>query len=389
MSRTRHIAIALELEKPYAHHQNIYAGTQHYATMHADWRCTLDEHPGLSMSNLATGERPYDGVIARATPELAEQLDRLGIPLVNVWYQNIQPGLPSVFVDPELLGRQAAEHLIDRGFRRLSYLVNPGRSYAVEMGKGFEARAVESSAQCLLHRYLAGDYTDPEYWMAFKKDLGAWLDQLIAPFGLFMEVPQDARIIIDLCRARGRRVPQDVAILCYADTKQVAENPPPQISTFDLNFERVGYEAAALLDQLMDGEPAPSRPLLLPPKGVIARESTDYFAVEDDLVAEALVFISSELGGQLTLERIASKLTVSPRLLQLRFDAALGRSVSDEIRRLRLAVAKRMLSEEDRQLSEIARQTGFGQQSNLTRVFRRELGVTPSDYRKQILGDKD
>lgn len=88
------------------------------------------------------------------------------------------------------------------------------------------------------------------------------------------------------------------------------------------------------MDRLLRGESAPEAPILVPPKGVIVRQSTDFFAVDEPVVAAALRFISGQLAEKLTVDRIADAMGVSPRALQLCFDAALGRPISDEIRRL-------------------------------------------------------
>lgn len=388
MPQNRRVAIAVDISMPHPHHQGVYAGIHHYAREHTSWACFLDEHPGMTLKKLGKQPLPYDGVLTRATPQLAAELKRRRIPFVNVWYQNDRPGIPGVYVDPVRLGGMAAEHLMERGFRRLGCLVNPDRRYAKMMGQGFESAIKEEGAQCLLHEHEAGNYRDPDYWSGFQASLNKWLDQFTAPFALFMEAPQDVRIAMMLCQARGWCVPQDVAILSQSNIRAVVAHPPPQISSFDLNYERIGYEAAAMLDRMMDGEPPPDRPLMLPPKGVIARESTDYFAVEDDVVADALRYISANLNQSLSIDMIAMELAVSRRSLQMRFDAALGRSISDEIRRLRLAVAKRLLGDNDYQIGEVSRISGFGKQSYMTQVFRRELGMTPSAYRKQILGER-
>ena len=385
MDRKHRVAVALELETPVPHHQGVYTGIQQYAAEHPGWECIVDEHPGLA----PRGQGPkYGGVIARASPEMAKRLKRQRIPLVNVWYQHNDKSVPGVFPDPARLGEMAADHLMERGFRRMSCLVNPKRKYIDAIGRAFAARAKEEGALCLLRDFPSGSYKDPAYWLKFKAALNDWLDQLDLPVGLLFEVPHDVRIVESLCRERGWRVPQDVAMMSITNTKAVVESPTPQISSFDQNLERVGYEAAALLDRLMAGEQMPDRPLLLPPKSVIARESTDYFAVEDEVVAEALRFIASHLSDPLTVDWIAREIPVSPRSLQLKFDAALNRSVSEEVRRLRLEATKRLLAEPDKQIGEIAQMTGFATPSHMSRAFSKQMGLTPSAYRKLVLGNK-
>ena len=385
MGRKYQIAVALELENPAPHHQGVYTGIQRFATERTDWECVVDEHPGLSPRGQSM---KYDGVIARASPEMAKRLKRKKVPLVNVWYQHDRPGVPGVFPDPVRLGQMAADHLMDRGFRRMSCLVNSKRKYIDAVGRALAARAEEGGVECLLEQFPSGNYKDSAYWLAFKAKLNDWLSRLTLPVGLLLEVPHDVRIVASLCRARGWRVPQDVAMLSMTNTKAVVESPPPQISSFDLNLERVGYEAAALLDRLMAGEPPPKRSLLLPPRAVVARESTDYFAVEDAVVGEALRLIAGHLSEPLTVEWVASEIGVSTRSLQLRFVAALGRPVSGEIRRLRLEATKRLLAEPDHQIGEIAHMTGFATPSHMARAFAKQVGMTPSAFRKLVLGEQ-
>jgi LacI family transcriptional regulator len=178
-----------------------------------------------------------------------------------------------------------------------------------------------------------------------------------------------------------------MAILCAHNLKAVV-SVAPRISSVEPNYERVGYEAARLLDRLMAGDEPPSGPIFVAPWGIIARESTDYFAVDDAVVAAALHFVSARLGKPLRLKQIADAVMVSPRLLQQRFRAGLGRSVSDEIRRLRIEAAKRMLTEPNRQIGEIAVLCGFRNSDIMCQVFRREVGATPRQYRKQSMRPK-
>lgn len=125
------------------------------------------------------------------------------------------------------------------------------------------------------------------------------------------------------------------------------------------------------------------RHILVPPQGVVARESTDFFAVEDELVAAALTFIASNSHRRIGQDEVARAVAADTRTLQRRFRKILNRSVVSTIRQVRLERAKRELSQGNRKLQEIARDVGFGTVMRMYNVFRRELGVTPSAYRKR------
>src|SRR5262249_53880691 len=86
-SRKR-VAIMLDLEWPYRRHFDVLVGTQNYAQAHGHWDCVLDEFAAVTLAE--TRNNPaYDGVIARATPELARNAARAKVPVVNVWYNSL------------------------------------------------------------------------------------------------------------------------------------------------------------------------------------------------------------------------------------------------------------------------------------------------------------
>lgn len=117
----RRVAIALEIEEPWPHHQELFAGVQRYAQNHPAWSCEIDEYPTYAAKERGIETGHYDGVIARSWPALQSRLKRHGVPLVNVHYQTHQPGLSGVYLDPNELGYVAADHLVQRGFKRIGY----------------------------------------------------------------------------------------------------------------------------------------------------------------------------------------------------------------------------------------------------------------------------
>jgi LacI family transcriptional regulator len=386
MAALKRVAIALEIDQPYPQHQDVFAGVQRFAKVRGDWLCVIDEHPCLQTQRRGTPRPGYDGVIARATDPLRRRLKRLGIPLVNTHYQEEKPGTYGVYPDPTLMGQLAAEHLLDRGFRRLAAFGDHSHKHSWQISAAFKTLAEERAATCDLHHLPEMPYIEPSSWRELESAIGQALTGLTSPVAVFLESASTARLVIQQCTSRGWRVPQDVAVLCQYNLKAIVD-VSPQISSVEGNYEALGYEAAALLARMMAGEQVPAEPIFVAPRQVIARESTDYYAVEDAIVASALRHISRNIASPLPIEEIAYALAISPRQLQLRFDKALGHGISDEIRRLRLARAKRLLTNPDIAIGSIAEQCGFGRPQLFNAVFRRETGMTPSHYRKRLLGE--
>lgn len=387
MPKQRRIAIAIEIDQNYPQHQEIFAGIQRYVQQNTDWHCVIDEHPMANAIRRGELYQAYDGVIARATPKLCRRLKRLGIPLVNVHYQTKGLGAYGVYPDAVNLGREAAEHLSERNFSHLHFFRDNSHLHACDIYRSFRQHAESLGVTCHVHDHSVESYLDEKYWLQMEMQFDRVLDGMSPPAGIYFEEAASARLMIQRCQARNWDVPRDIALLCQHNYKEIIE-VPPQISSAVINYGRIGSEAALMLDRLMSGESVRREQVFVPAWGIIGRETTDYFAVEDELVSEALRYIASNLRQPLHVDDIAYRLAVSKSRLQLRFKEALGRGVAEEIRRLRLSLVKRLLAHSDKHIGEIATETGFGRAQLLNAVFRRELGMSPGEYRNQVLDER-
>ncbi|MBA4190210.1 MAG: hypothetical protein C0467_19670 [Planctomycetaceae bacterium] len=133
----------------------------------------------------------------------------------------------------------------------------------------------------------------------------------------------------------------------------------------------------------MAGQEPPAEPIRLAPEGLVVRESTDFFAVDNELVAAALAYISAHSHQHIGPDDVARAIGAETRTLQNHFGKTLNRPIATEIRRVRIERAKRELAQSDRALAVIAHDVGFGTIQRLYEVFRRELGMSPGEYREQ------
>lgn len=387
MKRERRIAVAMRVDEPYPHHQDTLSGVLDYAREHPEWQCIVDEYPTYSQSRRGEQAPPYDGVIARASPELQRRLAGLGIPLVNIWYQHARPEVPGVYPDAAAIGRLMAEHLIDRGFRRLAFISTQKYKLDAEIGRSFADVAAQHEFPCVVGDYRHSEFGDRKAWLTMKRYVEKTLAALDRPVGIFVTMAPMARVFMTMCHDQQQERGRNVGIVCLDNVRTVVELSP-QITSIDSNYVRVGHAAAELLDQLMAGAAPPTTTRLIQPKGVIARESTESFAVEDDVVAMALRYISGRFQKPLAIDEIAAAVSTSPRSLQRRFESAMGCSVSAEIRRLRIECAKMLLSEKKLSVDQITREAGFSSAELMNHVFHREVGMSPTAYRKQVRGER-
>ena len=381
-SEKRRVGVMLELSASYKRHTDLYAGFQQYA-YEQDWETIIDEYADDSLPTGRGQQAPYDGIVARATRKLAERAGQLQVPVVNVWLNSpVRDKLPGVFCDFSLTGKLRAEHLLDRGFERFGALATNTAAPELEL-RSFRDTVTSAGYPCVTDRVPLDPDKSLANWRKSEKAIASWIERLNPPVGVYVSADSYGRMVAQICRSRGLSVPGDVAIIAGNNEETLCEHPQPSLTSVEIGFERIGYESGRLLHSMMDGKAAPKTHLLLPPSGLVVRESTDFFAVKDPLVASALAYISANSHRRIGPDKVATAVNAETRTLQMRFRKFLNRPIAAEIRRVRIERAKRELAQSKRRLSEIARDVGFGETMRMYEVFRRELGVTPSEYRKQ------
>jgi len=394
------VAIALDLEWAQKRHTGVFVGTQQYA-QEQGWYSVIDEYAAeeLPARSGTTKTLPYDGVIARVSRKLAERAGRLGLPVVNVWFNSpVWKRVPGIFGDFEAAGRLVAEHLLSRGLRQFAAIGPTERSVRFA-ARGFRDVLNEAGFPCAIGTHPPRTTQTYANWQKVRRRIEGWMDDWEPPIGVHVGTEEVGRLLVQLCHRRGWRVPADVAIVAGYNELTLCEHPRPSLSSVELGYERIGYEAAQLLHGLMEAQQsrrgrggrkqsessAEAEQIFLPPRGLVIRESTDFVVPDDELVAAALQFICENAHRPISRDEVAKAVFAETRTLQNRFRKCLERPIAAEIRRVRIERAKRELADGSRSLAEISDAVGFGPVARLHQVFRREVGVTPGEYRRQWL----
>ncbi len=289
--------------------------------------------------------------------------------------------LSAIQSDSHGAGRLAAEHLLERGFKHFGYCGYEGWVWSQRRQHGFSERIEEAGLPC--HVYQPPKHKTPLLWQRERPRVLAWLRSLPQPAGVMACNDIRGRQVLEATTLGEMAVPDDVAVLGVDDDQLVCELSTPALSSVKLDAEQGGYQAAELLDGLMSGRVTPPRQIVVEPLWVVSRQSTDVIAVEDHKVAAALRFIRERARQPIGVEDVVEHVPLSRRALEIRFQRALGRSIREEIQRVRLVWTKQLLLETVMPVTQIADATGFGSHSYLSKVFHRETGETLAAYRRR------
>ncbi|MEX1224625.1 MAG: substrate-binding domain-containing protein [Pirellulales bacterium] len=382
MAKIRRVAVIIDLSWAYQHHHGVFVGTQRYAQAHGNWECTVGAYADPDMMFPGTHSR-YDGIIARTSLQLAERAQAAGIPLVNVYANTSAKGLVTVSPDREAVGRWAAEHLLGRGFHHFGFLGFQREQVSKTHLEGFRAALREAGKTCTHH--LAGRNFDrgEAYWQHYLRGMDDWIDTWTLPIGVFVTIDLACRYLAEACRRKRLNIPNDVGLIGTQNEKVICLQPEPMLTSIDVSYEQVGYTAAQILDDMMDGKPSPDEPVLVPPKELVPRGSTDVLMVSDPLVSQALRFMAEQGHTGIRVQDVANAVSTARRTLERRFRAAMRRPIAEELTRLKVERVKRMLVETTTPIDLLAANSGFIDGKQLGKTFTRVVGVSPREYRRR------
>lgn len=363
-------------------------GAAHYVRAHGPWHAFLDDEARAEHDPRWLHSKHWNGVISRhTTPALVQHCTELKLPLVDLNDTPVFPGIPKIRPDNVCMGHLGAEHFLERGYSTFGYCGFKNNGWSCERRDGFvEALRLAGHRADVFDVEYPGDLTP--FWDTKQTSaLATWLRTLPRPAAVMACNDMRALQVIAAAQAADILVPEELAVLGANNDTHRCEMGYPPLSSVVPNAYQSGYQAAELLDQLMNGvkleQPVDRR---IEPIEVVTRHSTDVLAIDDKNVAAALSYIREHACQGLTVDEVLKHAFVSRSQLEKKFRRHLGRSPQAEIRRVQVAKIRQLLFETDYPLKKIAELTGFEHVEYMCVVYKRLTGEAPGAYRRRLTG---
>ena len=379
MGKRPHVALIVETSSAYG--RLVLKGITRYLRSHHPWSIFLEQRALTTKPPDWLQRWRGDGIISRATDRrLAEAMARSRIPVVDLTDRHGVTDFPLIRSDDEAIGRLAAEHLLERGFRTLAFCGFERESWSRRRHDAFAAAARDAGASC-------GHFETPWFapdtsWEDAQGDLTDWLRSLPRPVGVMACNDVRGQHVIDACARIGLAVPEEVAVIGVDDDELLCELCDPPLSSVIANPERIGYLAAEALDGLIAGAAPPPRVRVVEPLGIATRQSTDITAIDDPDIALAVKLIREDACKGISVEELLARVPLSRSILERRLRKHLGLSPMGLIRQVQIKRIRQLLAETDLPLEQIGPLAGFKHPEHMCVVFKREVGQTPGAYRR-------
>ncbi|MEI6645075.1 MAG: DNA-binding transcriptional regulator [bacterium] len=383
------LKIALLVENSRTYGRGIVRGISRYASEHGPWSFAmqLQKLPGELPEWLKTWKG--DGIIAWIEDRwMAEELLKLKCPLVDVLGAMKGRGMPSFDTDAQAVAKMAGDFFLQAGFKHFAYCGFKGVWFSDERGAALSAYLAKKGIKVL---QSPGVHKPPQAvnFQVFEQPgmnaeplIGRWLESLPRPLAVLACNDVRAHQVLNVCRDRNIRVPEDVAVMGVDNDELLCTLCDPPLTCIEPDTERLGYEAAALLHRAMKGRGTlPARLTRIPPLRLVERTSTDVIAMDDPVMVQALRYIRNEISHGIMAKDVLKHVHRSRPVVEQRFQRWLGRSIRSEIQHRRLEQVCRLLLETKLDLAGVVRQVGLSTAAHLCRIFQEHYHQTPSQFR--------
>jgi len=378
--------VALLIEEDREIGRSLLRGIAQYSRTHGSWTFYREVpfYERLSYAERIQRIKDWqaDGIIMREQGRVDAPLLELGIPAIYSGHRSgPAPGIPNILGDDQQIGSMAADYLIGKGFRYFGFCgfknvwwsEDRGRFFAEHLrAKGFD-----------VHVYSSPPGRKSPSWAEEPDLMADWIKTLPWPCAIFACTDDRCRQLAEACKRAGAKVPEEVALLGVDNDELVCDFASPPLSSIMLNAEKAGYDAAAVLHRMMQGETVGGITIPIPAPRVVTRQSTDIVAIDDPIVAHALNHIREHFRKGITVVEIARATGVSRRVLEIHFRKSMDRSVYEEVLRLRMNHAGVLLMETNLSVAQIAEALNYDEIKYFSRGFRKVIGTSPLAYRKQ------
>jgi len=384
MEQSRRIALLIGQDLSFS--RNVIRGVREYALSKPTW---VFRHGPATREVLPflRDWKPHGIIAGLYDKDFARYVVKLRKPLVDTGCTIAGLKVPVVDVDHAAVGRMAAEYFLNLGFQNFGFFGVEAAVHSRLREQSFRQRLADAgrTATSCYENYLQ-QASATTSWRMLDRQTRRWLQELAKPVAIFACNDIPARALADACSQLGLHIPSQVALLGVDNDDLECSLTVPPLSSIAIPDERIGYEAAHLLDQIMSDRRRPASPLFLPPVRVVTRQSTDTLAVSDPVVSAAIRFIYEHATEGVNVGSVVLYVAVHRRELERKFRRIVGHSVLHELRRTRIEHAKRLLAATRLPMSRIARQSGFSTPQRMAAVFQTFERMSPTAYRRRVRG---
>ncbi|MBR0573146.1 MULTISPECIES: XylR family transcriptional regulator [Pasteurellaceae] len=300
---------------------------------------------------------------------------------------SLYPDIPYVATDNNDLVEAAFLHLRQKGISNFAFygMIPPknGKHWSIERQNTF----VE-----LMNKYkypnniiYQGENITSKNWLFAQQNLQEWIKTLPAHTGIIAVTDARARHLLQACEYLNIAVPDQLCIIGIDNEELIQHLSRVSLSSVMQGTRQIGYQAAKLLDNLLNNKPISKKPILIPSIKVVERRSTDYRSLKDPFVIQAMHFIRHNACKRIKVEQVLDHLRISRSNLENRFKIDMKKTIHQAIYDEKLKRAIDLLCFTNMSIQEITEICGYPSVQYFYFIFKKEYKKTPKEFKNMML----
>jgi LacI family transcriptional regulator len=372
----KRIVLLVETSREFG--RQLIIGIARYARLNGPWSFYKEPIDLKSSIPHLTSWKP-DGIIMRDSL-ITNELLKLKIPTILAIHNSSYPkNFPIIKTDSYSIAKMASGHFIEKGFKCFAFCGFDNFDWSNERKSHF--CRFNSEFGYKTHAYSSPNTSLTYDWEKEQRHVSEWIKTLPKPVGILACNDDRGQHILEVCKRINFKVPEDVAVVGVDNDPMICEIGDPPLTSIALNVESAGYEAAKLLDQLINGKKMKGQQIIVTASHIVQRQSSDILAVNDSEVASAIRYIKENAKNKILVKDVVKTTDIGRRTLEQRFRKTVHRSIYDEIRKVRVEWISKLLMETDLPISHISSFFNFTDIEHISRYFKKEKGIGLRQFR--------
>ena len=322
-----------------------------------------------------------DAIIARWDHEGTSLLKTLNIPVILQNYETRSEYFSNLTGDYLGTGAMAARFFINRRFKNFAFYGNKGMVWSRERAEGFRKEVEKIGGN---YYYFESDNLNVDQWSRSYIQLDDWLSSLPKPVGLLACDDNFALQVSEICKINGIQIPDEVALLGVVNDELICNLSDPPISSIVLDVEKGGYEVGRLIDRYIKKAKKDPFNIVIKPTRFELRASTEKYDISNEYISKVVNYIDDNLISDINIEELVQMTPFSRRYLEVKFKKEMNVSIYQFILQSRIENLSNLLLTTNRSLFDLALESGFNDSKNISRLFKRIKGCTPTKYRQKF-----
>lgn len=278
---------------------------------------------------------------------------------------DFSPNASSIVIDNQSLSEAALRRFLNAGLTHVSFFAN---EQDAEQPWGQERK----EAFIRQSHHINIDYVESVFKAIKAQQF---------PLGVYCSSDRSARKLAQYCELNRIDVPTQISIIgTDSDNTERMLSPLP-LSSLDLNPYELGRYCVDTLIKTIRFKRR-FHYTYAPTQFYEAATTTHCQEQFDDLVSRASLYMHNNFHMNIKIKQVTDFCKTSRKTLDSRFLSVHGETAHQHLTNIRLRRAQYLLLHSTDKLDTIAQQCGYPNQSYLTQVFGKQIGISPSQYRE-------